>query len=263
MKEDPILEEVKDRIGFITLNRPDAFNAVNYEMMCRLEETVQKFSSRKDISAIAIRGAGKAFCAGADLKSVLSNLDKPEKLEEYVDQIGRAFDSLETFPLPVVAVVQDYALAGGFELLQACDIIIAAETARMGDQHANFWMIPGGGGAQRLAFSVGLHKAKDLLFTGRWLSGKEAVEAGIVSRAVPAEDLDACLDELLTSLSEKSPVTLRKMKELINYNFKPVIRKGLEYEKSVFLRYIQSPSASEGLNAFSEKRKPQLKNINY
>jgi enoyl-CoA hydratase len=159
-------------------------------------------------------------------------------------------------------VVQDYALAGGFELIQACDIIIAAETARLGDQHANYWLIPGGGGTQRLGFLLGPQKAKELLFTGRWLTGKEAEKLGLVSRSVPTGDLESCLGELLENLKQKSPSTLRKMKELVNYNFKPGVRKGLELEKAIFLPYLQTPSAKEGLKAFAEKRKPQLNHIN-
>jgi enoyl-CoA hydratase len=261
MENDPILEEVEDRVAYVTLNRAHALNAMSYEMMQRLEETILKLSNEKNLSAIVIKAAGRAFCTGADLKFLLSIIDRIEEIEKYIGQIGKALNSIENCPIPVVAVVQDYALAGGFELLQACDIIIAAETARLGDQHSNYWMIPGAGGTQRLGFLIGLYKAKELLFTGRWLTGKEAEQLGFVYRAVPIQNVESCLEELLKNLLEKSPITLNKMKELIHYNFKPMIRKGLEFEKSVFFKYIQSPTALEGLKAFVERRKPQYKKI--
>lgn len=263
MEKDPILEEIKDRVAYVTLNRPNVLNAISYEMMQMLEETILKLSSRKDISVIVIKAAGRAFCAGADLTFLLNFLDKPEEIEKYIEQITKAFNSFQDCPLPVVAVVQDYALAGGFELIQACDIVIAAETARLGDQHSNFWQIPGGGGTQRLGFTLGLHQAKELLFTGRWLTGKEAEKLGLVSKAVSSEELESYSEEVVRNLSQKSPIAIQKMKELVNFNFKLNIRRGLKYEKAVFMQYIQSPSALEGLKAFVEKRKPQLSNIGF
>jgi enoyl-CoA hydratase len=263
MEKDPILEEIKNRVAYVTLNRPHVLNAMSYEMMQMLEHTILKLSPRKDISVIVIKSSGRAFSAGADLKFLLSAVDKPEEIEKYIEQITKAFNSFQDCPLPIVAAVQDYALAGGFELIQACDIVIAAETARLGDQHSNFWMIPGGGGTQRLGFTLGLHQTKELLFTGRWLTGKEAEKLGLVSKAVPLEKLQSYIEELAIDLSQKSPVAIQKIKELINFNFKTNIRKGLQYEKAVFLQYIQSPSALEGLKAFVDKRKPQLKNIGF
>jgi len=261
MEENPVIQEIRNRVAYVSLNRPHVLNAINHEMMQRLEETILELSSREDLCAVVIKGSGRAFCAGADLKFLLSALEKQEDIEKYVDQTNRSINTLEDCPVPVVAVVQDLALAGGFEIIQACDIIIAAETARLGDQHANFWLIPGGGGSQRLAFILGLQKARELLFTGRWLTGKEAEKLGLVYKAVSSGDMESCLDELLESITEKSPVTLKKMKELVSFNPRPQIRKGLELEKAVFLRYLQTPSAREGLRAFSEKRKPELSNI--
>jgi enoyl-CoA hydratase/carnithine racemase len=262
MEKDHILQEVKNRVAYLTLNRPEKLNAISYEMMKGLEESISELSSREDLCAVVIKASGRAFCVGADLTFVLSVLDKPNEIERYIAQINKAFNSLEDCPVPVVAVVQDYALAGGFELIQACDIVIAAETARLGDQHSNYWLIPGGGGTQRLVSLLGPQRAKELLFTGRWLSGKEAEKLGLVSRAVPSEDLESCLGELLENLTQKSPVTLKKMKELANYCFKQDVRKGLEFENAIFLPYLQTPSAKEGLKAFAEKRKPLFDNIN-
>ena len=263
MKEDPILLEVRDRVAHVTLNRPDAMNAISYDMMKRLEETILSVSTRKDISAVVIKGAGRAFCAGADLKFLLSAIEnkKVDDINMFIDQITRAFNSLEDCPKPVIAVVHDFALAGGFEMIQACDIIIAADSARLGDQHSNFWVIPGGGGTQRLGYILGPARARELLFTGRWLTGEEAAKSGFISRSVPLDTLDAALDEVLEMVSNKPPSTFQAMKQLVNFNSKSEIRKGLEMEKAVFLQYILSPPAREGLKAFSEKRKPQLSNI--
>jgi enoyl-CoA hydratase len=262
MEKDHILQEVKNRVAYLTLNRPETLNAISYEMMKGLEESISELSSREDLCAVVIKASGRAFCVGADLTFLLSVLDKPKEIERYIEQINKAFNSLEDCPLPVVVVVQDYALAGGFELIQACDFVIAVDTARLGDQHANYWLIPGGGGSQRLGFILGPQKAKELLFTGRWLTGKEAEKLGLIYKYSCVEDLESCVEELLGSLTQKSPETLKKMKKLANYNFKPDIRKGLELEKAEFLLYIQSSSAKEGLKAFAEKRKPLFDNIN-
>lgn len=258
MEKSSIITRTEGRAGYITLNRPKVMNAINLEMMQELEEAARSLSLREDISAVVVKGAGRGFCAGADLKFLLSVIDRPKELEAFIVQINRAFNSLEDLMVPVVAIVQDYALAGGFELLQVCDIVVAAEEARLGDQHTGFWMIPGAGGTQRLPYIVGQHRAKDLLFTGRWLSGREAAQIGIVSKAVPLEDLERAETELVENLSQKSPITLREMKELIQYPFKEAIRKALKHELEVFMRYIQTPSALEGLRAFSQRRKPDL-----
>jgi enoyl-CoA hydratase/carnithine racemase len=250
-------------VAYLTLNRPHVLNAISYEMMQLLEEFVLNLSCSEDISTITIKGAGRSFCVGADLRFFLNNLDNLEELERYIEQINKAFNSLQECPQAVVAVVQDYALAGGFELLQACDIIIAAENARLGDQHANYWLIPGGGGTQRLAYSLGIHRTKDLLFTGRWISGEEAAKIGLISRAVPSEDLESQAETLVMTISEKSPAAIKKMKKLVNSIFGANLKRGLIYEKSIFLEHIQSPSSVEGLKAFVEKRKPQLSNIGH
>ena len=146
-------------------------------------------------------------------------------------------------------------------MIQACDIVIAAENARLGDQHAGFWMIPGGGGTQRLPLIVGQHRAKDLLFSGRWLTGREAERFGLISRAVPLEDLEQTVSELVRTLCQKSPVCLGKMKQLVHHPLKQTIRDGLKYEQKVFLEYMQTPSALEGLKAFTEKRAPNVVRI--
>ena len=261
MENDVVLVEVADRTAYVTLNRPEALNAINFDMVCRLEEVILDLSERKDLSVVVLRGAGRAFCAGADLKLILSGIENEDDLDRFNIRVNRAINSLEDCSLPVVAVVHDLALAGGFEILQACDIVLAAETARLGDQHANFWLIPGGGGSQRLRYILGVHRAKDILLTGRWLSGQEAWQMGLVSRAVPAEELESCLKEVIDTLCQKSPATLKAMKGLINHTYKSEIRKGLEHEKSVFMHYIQGPAPKEGLRAFGEGEKPKLANI--
>ncbi len=263
IENSPVLKEIRGKVAYLTLNRPQVLNAISYKMMEVIEELVLNLSLREEISTITIRGAGRAFCVGADLKFLLNNLDNPEKIESYIEQINKAFNSLQECPQAVVAVVQDYALAGGFELIQACDIIIASENARLGDQHSNYWLIPGGGGTQRLAYSLGIHRTKDILFTGRWLSGEEAAKMGLISKAVSFKDLESQAETIVRSISEKSPLTIREMKKLVNSIFGPDIKRGLEYEKSIFLKHIQSPSSIEGLRAFVEKRRPQLSNIGY
>ncbi|RJX15709.1 enoyl-CoA hydratase/isomerase family protein [Candidatus Bathyarchaeota archaeon] len=253
-----VLIKEEKRVAEVILNRPEVYNAMNYQLVYELEKAFLELSRKPELSAIILSGAGKAFSVGADLKYLQSIIDDLGKLEEYIIQINRAFNSVEDCPIPVIAVVHGYALAGGFELMQASDIVIATEDACIGDQHANFWLIPGGGGTQRLPSLIGLYKAKELLFTGRWLNGKEAEKMGIVSRAVPKEKLEMEVQKIVSNLLEKHPQTLRYMKQLVNYGFKANVRANLEHEFSVFLRYIQSKPAREGINAFIEKRKPKM-----
>ena len=263
MAEDALLFETRGAVAWLTLNRPKAMNSIKWNMVDLFEEYLPKSEADPDIRVLVLTGTGKAFCAGADLKFLLSAVEnnRPDDIERFIDQITLAFNSLEDCPKPVVAVVHDYALAGGFEMIQACDIIIVSDGARLGDQHSNFWIIPGGGGTQRLGAILGPVRAKELLFTGRWLTGKEAAKIGLASRSVPLDELDSTLDDVLERLSNKPPSTFQAMKQLVDFNFKSEIRKGLELEKAMFMQYILSPPALEGLKAFSGKRKPQLGNI--
>ena len=184
MKRDNVRVWTDGPVGRIVLNRPAVLNALDYLTVVELGSAVRELTGLTRV--LVIQGAGNHFCAGADLGYLAGGLS-PQAIQEFIEQINRAFFSIQDAAIPVLAAVQGFALAGGFELIQACDIVIVAEDASIGDQHSNFGLIPGGGGSQRLPRLVGRQRALSLLLTGERLSGKQAVEWGLAYRAVPAE----------------------------------------------------------------------------
>jgi enoyl-CoA hydratase/carnithine racemase len=159
----------------------------------------------------------------------------------------------------VIAAINGFALAGGLELVEACDIAIASQEARLGDQHANFGLMPGGGGTQRLPRLVGVRKAKELLFSGDWVSPQEAERIGLVNRVVPAEKLEEAVDEMAKKLAEKSPLATKAMKAAVNRGMQTDLATALELEIGTILHHFTSEDVIEGINAFEEKRKPVFK----
>ena len=173
--------------------------------------------------------------------------------------LNDCFFQLEELSIPTIAVVQGFALAGGLELVLACDMALAADDARLGDQHANFGLMPGGGSTQRLPRRVGMQRAMELLTTGRWLSGSEAVEWGLVLRAAPQESLDAELETLLSQLRDKSRTGLAWIKSIARQGQDLPLRAGIDREGMAFVQYFAtSPHPQEGIQAFKEKRKPEF-----
>ena len=182
-----------DRVATMRLNRPDALNALSPELISELSHATREVSGDADLKALVVRGEGRGFCAGADLLYFDKVLDDLALLPDYVHNLNAALFALEELPIPTIAVVHGYALAGGMELMMACDMAIVADDARIGDQHANFGLIPGGGSTQRLPRRVGMPRAMELLTTGRWLSGAEAVagEAGPAALAIETDVADS------------------------------------------------------------------------
>jgi len=244
---------VDRNVGRILLNRPEVLNALNHALVTELEKAVHQLEGQ--VRVILIEGAGKHFCAGADLRVV----SESPNLREFIEQINRAFFSLEQAPVPVIAAVHGYALAGGFELMQACDVVIVADDALIGDQHANFGLIPGGGGSQRLPRLIGRQRALALLLSGDRLSGREAVAWGLAYRSVPIADLKEKSMELAQTLAAKSRGGLKAMKFLVNQGAeKESLSAAIDLEVSTFLEYVKSRNAQEGLRAFKERRSPRF-----
>ena len=252
------LEKV-NRVATIRLNRPDALNALSPEVLAELSFAVAEAGNDESIKVLVIRGEGRAFCAGADLTYFQTTFDDPALLPEYVAQINDTLFQIEKLPIPAIAVVHGFALAGGLELMMACDMALVAEDARIGDQHVNFGLIPGGGSTQRLPRRVGLQRAMELLTTGRWLSGTEAVEWGLALRAVPAEGLDEELEKLLGPLRTKSRAGLSLIKSVTLRGMGLSIEDGVALESHAFVQYMTtSPHPAEGIQAFKEKRQPEF-----
>ena len=168
-------------------------------------------------------------------------------------------NTIENLSKPVIAAINGLALAGGLEIVECCDIAIASEEARLGDQHANYGLVPGGGSTQRLPRLIGIRKAKELLLTGDWISAKEAEAIGLVNKAVPANKLEEVVNELATKLAERSPMASKAIKFLVNRGMQTDLATALELEKGAVAHHSTSEDVAEGMRAFMEKRKPVFK----
>jgi enoyl-CoA hydratase/carnithine racemase len=251
--------EKENAIATLRLARPDALNALSPELLGEFSSAVTGVGQDESIKALVVRGEGRAFCAGADLMFFDSAFDDLARLNSYIQLLNRCFCQLEELPIPVIALVHGFALAGGLELVLACDMAIVAEDARLGDQHANFGLMPGGGSTQRLPRRIGMQRAMELLTTGRWLSGREAVEWGLGLRAVTAESLDEELERLLAALRKKSRTGLGWTKSIAQRGKDLPLRDGIALESSAFVQYFAtSPHPREGIRAFKEKGQPEF-----
>lgn len=250
---------VDDRVATIALNRPDALNAISFPLVGEFTDAVSQVKEMDEVKALVVRGEGRAFCAGADLTYLEVVFNDPPALTEYLGRFNGMLFSLEDLPIPVIGLVHGFALAGGLELLLACDLVIAAEDARFGDQHINFALMPGGGSTQRLPRKLGQQRALELLLTGKWLSGSEAAQSGLVLRAVPADSLEATLEELLKSLRDKSRPALGWIKEASLKGLEMDLREGVTMETRSFVEYVTtSPHPAEGIAAFKAKTQPKF-----
>ena len=259
MEYSNIVLERENSVATLRLNRPDALNALSLELLEEFSDATHRVGEDQDMKALVVRGAGRAFCAGADLLYLESILDDLRQMPVYVRLLNQCFCQLEALPIPTLALVQGFALAGGLELMMACDMAIVAEDARIGDQHANFGLMPGGGSTQRLPRRIGLQRAMDLLTTGRWISGAEAANWGLALRAVPMTELDQELEGVLQALRGKSRVGLGLIKSVTQQGQGLKLVDGLALESMAFVQlFATSAHPREGIAAFKEKRQPSF-----
>ncbi len=254
-----IVYEQRGVTGWLALNRPDDMNALDPDTVSEMNEAVAAAAADKKVRVLVLTGKGRAFCAGADLKFIKGALKDgvgPE-MGPYLDGFSSMCNGLENFPQPVIASVNGLALAGGLELLLCCDLVIAAESARIGDAHANFGLIPGGGSSARLPRKIGPTRAKYLLFTGEFLPAGDLVAAGLVNEVVPDDQLEAATGKLAEKLAGKSPLSLRRMKTLVNDGWDQPLNAALKAEVEAFRAHGESRDIREGLAAFAEKRSPE------
>ena len=254
-----ILVEKKEGIAKITLNRPQALNAINRDMLLELETAIEDIEKDDAVRVVVITGSGRAFCAGADLMGIKSLLGQPVQMSQFLRLWRRVFDAIESLSKPVIAQINGMALAGGLELVAVCDMAIASEDAQLGDQHVNFGLVPGGGDSQRLPRLIGIRKAKELLLTGDWISAKEAERIGLINRAAPADKLEEAVNELAKKLCERSPLTSKAIKLLVNKGMQTNLDAGLELELGQILHLFTTEDLAEGVKAFAERRKPVFK----
>ncbi|MGW6730419.1 enoyl-CoA hydratase [Nocardia sp. NPDC055029] len=251
---DTILLERKNRVGWITLNRPKALNALNTQVLDDIVAALDELERDDEIGAVVITGSARAFAAGADIKE----MQPKSYMDMFMDDFFARWDRLAQFRKPTVAAVAGYALGGGCELAMLCDILIAADTAQFGQPEIKLGVIPGIGGSQRLTRAVGKAKAMDLVLTGRNMGAEEAERAGLVSRVVPADDLLDVAAEVAETIAAKSlPVTMIA-KEAVNRSFETTLAEGIRFERRVFHSLFAIEDQKEGMNAFVDKRPPHF-----
>jgi enoyl-CoA hydratase len=252
-----ILYEKENGIARIILNRPEALNALTKTMFIEIGQVLDAAEQDEEIRVVVISGKGKAFCAGADLKAVGKEQTTLHAQREFCRLGNRSvLEKIENLDKPVIAAVHGYCLAGGFEILLACDLAVAAEDAVIADQHMNIGVIGAGGSPYRLAVLTGLRKAKEIVMMGKRLSGREAAEIGLVNWVVSADKLESAVDEIAAEMAQKSPVAMKVSKAILNRTVYMDAAARLELVMLYGLFSNTSEDFQEGIKAFNEKRKP-------
>ena len=245
-----------DAVLWLKLNRPQALNSLTGSLVDSLTRAIQDAQRDPGVRVIILIGEGRAFCAGADLKDPARS--RPESGAEFVRAIGALTELIEACPLPVIAAINGIAVAGGLELVLACDMVIAAESARLGDAHSNYALFPGAGATVRLPKKVGLNNAKHLMFTGDMRTAGEWKALGLVSEVVADEGFVDAVSTLAKKLAAKSPLVLARMKQALNDSLDQPAPIALRYERALSNLHHFSADRAEGLAAFKEKRAPQF-----
>lgn len=250
--------EQKGHLGIVTLDRPDAMNAFNYELITDLGQVVESIRINPDIRVVLFTAAGdRAFSVGADLKERKTLPDQHVKRNLY--KIGEVFSAIENLPQPTMAVIGGYAFGGGMELALACDFRVASETAVMGLTETSLAIIPGAGGTQRLPRLIGEAKALELILTAKRMKAEEAYQYGVVTKVVPAAQLMDAAVELADQMLANGPIGLQQAKFAIKHGMNADIQTGLAIERKAYEVTIPTEDRIEALNAFAEKRKPEFK----
>ncbi len=254
MKENStILCEQQQRVGIIRLNRPEALNALNAQLLTELMDALQAFDKNDHIGAMVISGSERAFAAGADIRE-MADASAIEMLER--DSISQ-FDRIRSIRKPIIAAVSGWCLGGGNELAMSCDMIIAAENARFGQPEITIGIIPGAGGTQRLPRAVGKAIAMEMILNNRTLTAQEALQFGLVNKVVPTNEVLNEAVKLANEIANKPPLAIQLAKEAINLAYETPLHEGLHHERRLFYFLFASQDQKEGMRAFLEKRAPQ------
>ncbi len=271
--ESDVRVERRGNALWVVLARPAAYNALTSTSIAGLAAALDRVDADRSIRALVVTGSGKAFCAGADLKAVLAARSRraPDAAVEpegdadgdeaatrrFLREVNVAFDRLETMRVPTVAAVNGTALAGGLELMLCCDVALAATSAKLGDAHANFGQLPGGGGSLRLPRRIGASRTKWLMFTGRSIDAATALAWGLVDEVAAPDELVAQVDALTDRFAAKSALVLERMKTLVNAEADRSTADALDAERRMSEQHLSAHDRNEGLAAFAEKREPR------
>lgn len=256
MAFENVLVETRESVGVITLNRPDALNALSTPLMKELSQAVESMEDDPAIRVIVITGNEKAFAAGADIKEMQSKSYMDVYKEDFVT---RDWERVSRCRKPTIAAVAGFALGGGCELAMMCDILIAAENAKFGQPEIKLGILPGSGGTQRLPRAVGKAKAMDLVLTGRMMGAEEAERMGLVSRIVPTEALLEEAWKLAGEIAAHSLPSVMMAKESVDRAFETTLAEGIRFERRLFHSAFATDDQKEGMAAFAEKRKPDFR----
>lgn len=256
MTYETILFETQDNIAIITLNRPEALNALNSKLMSELSDAIKKIEANNEIGATILTGSQKSFAAGADIKEMAGFT--------FADAYGGDFitsnwETASKARKPIIAAVAGFALGGGCELAMMCDFIIAADNAKFAQPEIKLGVIPGAGGTQRLVHAIGKAKAMEMVLTGRMIDAIEAEKAGLVARIVPLEDLMPNAIETAKTIASMGRLAVLAAKESVNQAFESGLSEGLRFERRIFHALFATEDQKEGMAAFSEKRKAEFK----
>jgi enoyl-CoA hydratase len=250
-----IIVETRGRVGVITLNRPQALNALNGALIDEMAQALDAYEADAGIGCIVLTGSAKAFAAGADIKEMQSK----SYMDVYQEDFIGSWERVARCRKPVIAAVAGFALGGGCELAMMCDFVIAADTARFGQPEIKLGVMPGAGGTQRLARFVGKAKAMEMCLTGRMMDAAEAERSGLVSRVVPADKLMEDAMKTAETIAGMSLPVVMMAKESLNRAFETTLAEGVRFERRVFHAMFALEDQKEGMAAFAEKRPPQFK----
>lgn len=257
MSYNTILLDKNGAVSVITLNRPEALNAFNNELMDEVTAALRSLEGDDKVKVIVLTGSKKAFAAGADI----NEMAPLSHMEAYLQELITVnWEEVTRCKKPVIAAVAGYALGGGCELAMMCDFIICADNAKFGQPEIKLGVIPGAGGSQRLTRSIGKSKAMDMILTGRMMGAKEAESSGLVSRVVPLEDLMEETLKVAQTIAEMSLPSLMLAKEAVNRTYETSLKEGVLFERRTFHGLFSTDDQAEGMNAFLEKRLPKFKN---
>lgn len=255
MSMETLLYEKDNGVVTVTLNRPQRLNALNYQLASELCDVIDQIEADNDARAVILTGAGKGFCAGADIKEVVD----PNAKKLPIGKRYSFFNKLEDVTVPIIAAINGPCNGGGLELALCCDFIIAAESASFGLGEVKLGVIPAGGGTARLPRLIGPRLAKEFLYFGNRIDGKEADRIGLANKAVPLDELMTESKKWATELAEKAPLAIKALKYCVNVGMQMDMMSALEYENQHAATLINSEDCKEGMMAFVEKRKAVFK----
>lgn len=249
--------QVEEKVATITLNRPPA-NALAAQVLKELSVVLDDMEANEDVRVLLLKGEGKFFSAGADIKE-FTEIETAQAFKELAQRGQQIFDRVENFSKPVIAAIHGAALGGGLELAMCCHIRLSGEKAKLGLPELQLGLVPGFAGTQRLPRLVGMPKAAEMMFTSEPISGRQAAELGLVNHAYPEESLFDEANKIAKKIAAKSPISLKAAIELLQYAKGGLFEQGVEREATLFGEVFVSDDAKEGINAFLEKRAPEFK----